>query len=154
MEYVPHTDDDIAKALLAIGVERIEDLFADLPEELRNPVLDIPAGMDEVELLDHLRHLAAKNDVASPSFLGGGVRSHFIPSVTPHLALQGEFVTAYTPYQPEVSQGILQATFEYQTMMSELTGLPVSNASMYDGATAVAEAALLALRHTKRSRSS
>ena len=151
MEYVPHTDDDIAKALLAIGVERIEDLFADLPEELRNPVLDIPAGMDEVELLDHLRHLAAKNDVASPSFLGGGVRSHFIPSVTPHLALQGEFVTAYTPYQPEVSQGILQATFEYQTMMSELTGLPVSNASMYDGATAVAEAALLALRHTKRS---
>src|SRR5690606_3825914 len=112
----------------------------------------LPPGMDEAALLDHLRALAEKNQTRGPDFLGGGIRRHFIPSVTPHLALQSEFVTAYTPYQPEVSQGVLQATFEYQTMMCELTGLDVSNASMYDGASATAEAALLAVRHTGRDR--
>src|SRR5690606_13397896 len=95
---------------------------------------------------DHVRRLAARNETRGPDFLGGGVRRHFIPSVTPHLALQSEFVTAYTPYQPEVSQGILQATFEYHTMMCELTGLDVSNAPT------PAEAALLAVRHTRRER--
>src|SRR5690554_7999717 len=112
----------------------------------------MPLGMDEATLLDHMRSLAAKNRSAGADFLGGGVRRHFMPSVTSHLAMQSEFVTAYTPYQPEVSQGILQATFEYQTMMCELTGLDVSNASMYDGASAAAEAALLAVRHTRRER--
>ncbi len=150
MNYVPHTPEDIRRALLAIGVEGVDELFADLPQSLQKPELDIPEGLDEVSLLRHLRGLAAKNKAPKATFLGGGLRQHFIPSVTPHLAMQGEFVTAYTPYQPEVSQGMLQATFEYQTMMSELTGLPVSNASMYDGASAVAEAALLAVRQTGR----
>jgi glycine dehydrogenase subunit 1 len=152
VHYHPHTPDDERRALAAIGVGSIDELFADLPAELRDPQLDLPAGMDEEALLDHLRALAAKNGARGPDFLGGGVRRHFIPSVTPHLALQSEFVTAYTPYQPEVSQGILQATFEYQTMMCELTGLDVSNASMYDGASATAEAALLAVRQTGRDR--
>jgi len=135
-----------------IGVGSIDELFADLPEALRDPEIDVAPGMNEAELLAHLRELAAKNQAGGPDFLGGGMRRHFMPSVTAHLAMQSEFVTAYTPYQPEVAQGILQATFEYQTMMSELTGLPVSNASMYDGATAVAEAALLAARQTGRER--
>lgn len=152
MNYLPHTEEDITRALELIGVETLDDLFADIPKALRKPELDIPAGMDEVSLMRHLRELAAKNKPGVASFLGGGVRQHFIPSVTPHLAMQSEFVTAYTPYQAEVAQGLLQATFEYQTIMSELTGLPVSNASMYDGATSVAEAALLAMRHSGRSK--
>ncbi len=150
MNYLPHTAEDLERALSVIGVASVDALFADLPESLQKPELDIPEGLDEVSLLRHLRALAAKNRVPQATFLGGGLRQHFIPSVTPHLAMQSEFVTAYTPYQPEVSQGILQATFEYQTTMSELTGLPVSNASMYDGASAVAEAALLAVRQTGR----
>lgn len=150
MNYLPHTPEDLERALATIGVDSIDDLFADLPKSLKIPELDIPEGLDEVSLLRHLRSLAAKNKVPQATFLGGGLQEHFIPSVTPHLAMQSEFVTAYTPYQPEVSQGMLQATFEYQTMMSELTGLPVSNASMYDGASAVAEAALLAVRQTGR----
>jgi len=148
--YVPHTDDDVRRALAAIGVDRVDDLFADVPAEILDPPLDLPAPMDEVTLLAHLDALAARDQQAVPTFLGGGVRRHFIPAVTPRLALQGEFVTAYTPYQAEVSQGVLQSTFEFQTMMSELTGLPNSNASMYDGASAVAEAALLAVRQTHR----
>jgi glycine dehydrogenase subunit 1 len=152
LNYLPHTKEDVARALEAIGVDNLDALFRDIPQALRRPDMDIPEGLDEVSLLRHLRELATKNDTTGPQFLGGGIRQHFIPSVTPHLAMQSEFVTAYTPYQPEVSQGILQATFEYQTMMTELTSLPVSNASMYDGASAVAEAALLAMRHTRRSR--
>ena len=152
MHYHPHTEADVRRALEAIGVASIDDLFNDLPSRLRNPPIDLAAGMDESTLLDHLRELAAKNVTTGADFLGGGVQRHFLPSVTPHLALQSEFVTSYTPYQPEVAQGILQATFEYQTIMSELTGLPVSNASMYDGASATAEAALLAVRQTGRER--
>ena len=152
MNYLPHTDADVRRALSVIGVGSVDELFADLPAELQKPELDLPEGLDEVSLVRHLKGLAAKNKPSQANFLGGGLRQHFIPAVTPHLALQSEFVTAYTPYQPEVSQGILQATFEYQTMMSELTGLPVANASMYDGASAVAEAALLAVRQTGRGR--
>lgn len=152
MRYTPHTDEDVRHALDVIGVSSVEDLFEGVADALTTPEMDLPEALHEVALLDHMRRLAARNDSASPNFLGGGVRRHFIPSVTKHLAMQSEFVTAYTPYQPEVSQGILQATFEYQTMMSELTGLPVSNASMYDGASAVAEAGLLAVRATGRER--
>lgn len=152
LEYIPHTREDIARALSAIGIDHTDELFRDIPEALLDPSIDLPEAMNEVALLRHLRGLAAKNRATGPNFLGGGVRRHFIPTVTPHLAMQSEFVTSYTPYQAEVAQGMLQATFEYQTMMAELTALPVSNASMYDGATAVAEAALVALRHTGRNR--
>jgi glycine dehydrogenase subunit 1 len=148
--YVPHTDEDVRRALAAIGVDGVDDLFVDVPAEILDPPLDLPAPMDEVTLLAHLDALAALDQQAVPTFLGGGVRRHFIPAVTPRLAMQGEFVTAYTPYQAEVAQGVLQSTFEFQTMMSELTGLPIANASMYDGASAVAEAALLAVRQTRR----
>ena len=150
MPYVPHTDDDVRRALAAIGVDDVDDLFVDVPAEILDPPLDLPAPMDEVTLLAHLDALAARDQQAVPTFLGGGVRRHFIPAVTPRLAMQGEFVTAYTPYQAEVAQGVLQSTFEFQTMMSELTGLPIANASMSDGASAVAEAALLAVRQTRR----
>ena len=152
MAYTPHTDDDVRRALTTIGVDDVQALFASVPAELRDPSLSLAEPMDEVRLLDHLRDLADADASRGPNFLGGGVRRHFIPAVTRHLTFQSEFVTAYTPYQAEVSQGMLQATFEYQTIMSELTGLPVSNASMYDGASAVAEAALLAMRTTRRER--
>lgn len=151
MNYTPHTPEEIRRALERVGAESLDDLFEAVPAELRDPPITLPPAMDEVSLLRHLRGLAARNEPPS-SLLGGGARSHFIPTVTPHLALQSEFVTSYTPYQPEVAQGILQATFEYQTIMAELTALDVSNASMYDGATAAAEAALLAVRHTDRER--
>ena len=150
MPYVPHTAEDVRRALDAIGVDHVDDLFRDVPHALLDPELDLPPALDEVGVLAHLDALAARDQKGVPTFLGGGVRRHFLPAVTPRLAFQSEFVTAYTPYQPEVAQGVLQATFEYQTMMSELTGLPHSNASMYDGATAVAEAALLAVRQTRR----
>lgn len=151
MNYTPHTEEDIARALELIGAPSVDSLFDDIPDELLDPPIDLPAGLDETSLLQRIAALSASNSPAS-TLIGGGVSKHFIPAVTQHLAMQSEFVTAYTPYQPEVSQGILQATFEYQTMMSELTGLPVSNASMYDGASAVAEAALMAARHTDRDR--
>ena len=151
MNYTPHTEEDIERALRTVGAPSVDALFSQIPDELLDPEIDLPSGLDEVALLARLRELASRN--SSPStLLGGGLKKHFIPSVAKHLAFQSEFVTAYTPYQPEVSQGILQATFEYQTLMSELTGLPVSNASMYDGASAVAEAALLAVRQTGRQR--
>lgn len=152
MPYLPHTEEDVRRALEAIGVASVEALFDDLPASLRDPGIDLPPAMDETALLEHLRALAARDRTGGPDFLGGGMQRHFIPTVTPHLALQSEFVTAYTPYQPEVAQGVLQATFEFQTVMAELTGLAVSNASMYDGATAAAEAALLAVRQTRRER--
>lgn len=152
MPYVPHTDEDVQRALAAVGLESTDELFGDVPAALRDPTIELPAPLDEASLLRRVAALAERDLTAGPDFLGGGVRSHFIPSVTPQLAFQSEFVTAYTPYQPEVAQGVLQATFEFQSMMCELTGLDVANASMYDGASAVAEAALLAVRQTKRER--
>jgi glycine dehydrogenase subunit 1 len=150
MKYTPHTPEDIAQALAVIGVASVDDLFADLPRDLVNPRIDIPAGLDEAGLIAHMQTLAAQSNVTGPNFLGGGMVKRFIPSAVNALTFQSEFVTAYTPYQPEVSQGILQAMFEYQSMITELTALDVSNSSLYDGATAVAEAALLAMRQTNR----
>lgn len=150
MKYTPHTPEDIQYALQTIGVSSVDALFDDLPKSLENPKIDIPAGLDEYGVLEHMKTLAGKNSVDGPNFLGGGMARHFSPSAVNALTFQSEFVTAYTPYQPEVSQGELQAMFEYQSMIAELTGLDASNSSLYDGATAVAEAALLAMRQTNR----
>ncbi|GLV47510.1 putative glycine dehydrogenase (decarboxylating) subunit 1 [Thermus sp. LT1-2-5] len=150
MDYTPHTEAEIQEMLRRVGAESLEDLFRHLPAEILNPPIDLPEPLPEWAVLEALRRLAAQNLPAPKAFLGGGVRSHHVPPVVQALASRGEFLTAYTPYQPEVSQGVLQATFEYQTMIAELTGLEVANASMYDGATALAEGVLLALRETGR----
>ena len=154
IDYIPHTDEDRQAMMAAIGIRSIEELFADIPEPLRlRRPLDLPPPLSEPELVAHLEELAAANGAASMvCFLGGGVYDHFVPSVVPYLAGRGEFATAYTPYQPEVSQGTLRAIFEFQTMIAELTGLDVANASMYDGATALTEAALMAVNVARRER--
>jgi glycine dehydrogenase subunit 1 len=149
--YIPHTALDIDHILKAIGVGSVEELVKGLPEGSRvRGGLDLPKGISEQELKGLLAGLAGKNNVALSSFLGGGAYNHFTPSIVDHLISRSEFFTAYTPYQPEVSQGTLQAVFEYQTLVCQLTSMDVSNASLYDGATAAAEAALMARRITKR----
>jgi glycine dehydrogenase subunit 1 len=135
----------------ACGAKSVDDLFRSIPEPLRlKRALDVPPALDEIALLAEFRRLAAKNDVAHPSFAGAGCYPHHVPPAVDQLLLRGEFFTAYTPYQPEISQGTLQALFEWQTFVCLLTGMDVSNASMYDGATATAEAALMATRLTAR----
>ena len=147
MTYIPHTDAERAEMLARIGVQKIEDLFKSVPEAHRFPQIDLPEPLSELEIMDELRVMAEENDDLQhyPSFLGAGAYHHFIPSVVNHIIGRSEFYTAYTPYQPEVSQGTLQSIFEYQTMICDLTGMPVSNASHYDGATALAEGVLMAL---------
>jgi glycine dehydrogenase subunit 1 len=151
MNFTPHTPDQIREMLDAIGVGSVAELFAPIPQPLRAKSFDLPPGISEFEMLDRLRELAARNADVVP-FVGGGVYDHLIPSAVDHLAGRSEFYTAYTPYQPECSQGSLQALFEYQTAICRLTGLDVSNASLYDGGTALAEGALMALRVTDRKR--
>lgn len=155
MRYIPHTDEDIHQMLDAVGVTSIRELFKDIPDALylQEP-LPIPEGLDEHALLKHMAHLAGQNaDTGSYlSFLGAGAYDHFIPSIVPTLISRGEFLSAYTPYQPEASQGLLQSIFEFQTMVCELTGMEVANASMYDAATALAESALMACQITGRPR--
>jgi len=150
--YCPHTPQEIREMLDAIGVSSIEELFAPIPAELRAKTFNLPAGMSEFEALARMQELAADNRGDLTLFVGGGMYDHLIPAVVDHLAGRAEFYTAYTPYQPECSQGTLQALFEYQTAICRLTGLDVSNASLYDGATALAEAALMAMRATNRSK--
>ncbi len=137
--------------LAAVGAETLEDLFRSIPEglRLRRP-LDVPRALDEIALFAEMRRLAARNETDHPPFVGAGAYPHHVPPVVDQLLLRGEFFTAYTPYQPEVSQGTLQALFEWQTFVCLLTGLDVANASMYDGASATAEAALMAARVTDR----
>ena len=151
MDYVQITPRQRDEMLKAVGANSIDDLLKQVPDELRlaRP-LDLPAGMDELSLRHHLSDLAGQNQSASQKtcFLGAGVYDHFIPTVVDHLAMKGEFLTAYTPYQAEASQGSLQAFFEFQTMVCQLTGMDVANASLYEGATALAEAALMALNVT------
>ncbi len=145
--YIPNTHTDIQEMLEKIGVSSIEDLFVDIPKEVRvNGNLDLPEPMWEAQLLAHMEGLADKNETIKQNtcFLGAGAYDHHIPSVVGHIVSRSEFYTSYTPYQPEVSQGTLQAMFEYQTMICELTGMHAANASMYDGATALAEAAKMA----------
>jgi glycine dehydrogenase subunit 1 len=151
--YVPNTPDDRKAMLAAIGISSVEDLFAPVPAELRlKRPLDIPPAMPEMELQQHIAALAAKNKAAGDlvCFLGGGAYDHFIPSVVDAVAGRGEFYTAYTPYQAEASQGTLQAVFEYQTLMCQLAGLPVANASLYEGGSSVAEAVFMAMGITER----
>ena len=153
MRYIPNTDADCRAMLQAIGVRSVEELFADVPPAVRlKRPLKIPPAMAESDVARHLRSLAAKNADADryAMFLGAGCYNHFSPAVVNHLVLRGEFLTPYTPYQPEVSQGTLQALFEYQTLVCLLTGMEVSNASMYEGASATAEAVLMAHRVTGR----
>jgi glycine dehydrogenase subunit 1 len=155
MRYIPHTEADVQQMLEAIGVASLEDLFANIPEKQRlERALQLPRATSEQELLAELGALAAGNANAETHdwFLGAGTYAHFVPSAVDALASRPEFYTAYTPYQAEISQGTLQAIFEWQTMICGLTGLDVANASMYDGASATAEAALMAMRTTRRSR--
>ena len=146
MAYIPHSKADVERMLDAVGVARIEDLFHDVPESVRFPELDLPDGLSQMETAWFLENL--NNDTfpggKTAMFLGAGTYNHYIPPVVSHIILRGEFLTAYTPYQPEVSQGTLQAIFEYQSMIVQLTGMEVSNASHYDGATSLAEAAIMA----------
>jgi len=154
MTYVPHTDKERADMLAAIGVERIEDLFCDVPKRARFPKLTLPRALSEMEVAVEMRALAARNaDLQRHDcFLGAGTYNHFVPSTVDYVLQRSEFYTAYTPYQPEASQGMLQAMFEYQSMICRLTGMEVSNASHYDGATSLAEAVLLALNATEGKR--
>jgi glycine dehydrogenase subunit 1 len=151
LRYHPHTPEDVQAMLAAIGAESLDALFRSIPERLRlSRPLDLPPAADEITLFAELRALAGRNDTAHPPFVGAGCYAHHVPPVVDQLLLRGEFFTAYTPYQPEISQGTLQALFEWQTFVCLLTGMDVSNASMYDGATATAEAALMATRATGR----
>ncbi|HEU4386134.1 MAG TPA: aminomethyl-transferring glycine dehydrogenase subunit GcvPA [Anaeromyxobacteraceae bacterium] len=153
MRYHPHTPDDVRAMLEAVGMKSLDELFRSVPEPLRlRRPLDVPPAADEIALLAEFRAMAAKNRVEHPPFLGAGCYPHHVPPAVDQLVLRGEFFTAYTPYQPEISQGTLQALFEWQTFVCLLTGMDVSNASMYDGATATAEAALMATRLTGRKR--
>lgn len=147
MGYVPHTERERSEMLAAIGVSRMEDLFGDVPAAFRFPALKLPLPASELEILREMQRLATRNVAVDPasSFLGAGTYHHFRPASVDYVLSRGEFYTSYTQYQPEVSQGFLQALFEYQSMICRLTGMEVSNASHYDGATALAEAVLLAL---------
>jgi len=146
MPYIPHSDEDRNAMLAAIGIRSIEELFEDVPQHARFPELDLPPALSEMEARWELETLAGANFTTGdgPCFLGAGACRHFVPAVVDAVLSRGEFYTAYTPYQPEISQGTLQAIFEYQTMICALTRMEVSNASHYDGATATAEAVITA----------
>ncbi|WP_339173548.1 aminomethyl-transferring glycine dehydrogenase subunit GcvPA [Anoxybacillus sp. FSL W8-1294] len=151
--YLPMTEEDKQQMLQTIGVQSIDELFSDIPESVRfQGEYNIKPAKSEPELMKELMALAEKNaDMKThTSFLGAGVYDHYIPTIVDHVISRSEFYTAYTPYQPEISQGELQAIFEFQTMICELTGMDVANSSMYDGGTALAEAALLSAAHTKK----
>ena len=152
MTYSPHTDADRARMLEAVGVGSVEDLFADIPASVRASAWDMPPPLAEQEVRAELARLAGRNRIPEVSFLGAGVYRHLVPSVVGEVIGRPEFATAYTPYQPEVSQGTLQSIYEFQSLICELTGMEVATASHYDGATATAEAALMACRLTRRSR--
>ena len=154
MPYVLNTTADQQAMLAAIGAQSLDELFQMVPADLRlNRLLDLPPALTEIELTAHLSQLAAKNIAAGQRvcFLGGGSYDHFIPAAVDAIASRGEFYTSYTPYQPEVSQGNLQVFFEYQTMITRLTGMEVSNASLYDGGSAAAEAVMMCVAATGRS---
>src|SRR5947208_12190824 len=150
MAYAPHTPADRDAMLAAVGVESVDDLFADIPNAVRARSFEVPAPLTEQEVRRELTRLAGRNRIAEVSFLGAGAYRHLVPAAVMEVIGRSEFATAYTPYQPEVSQGTLQSIYEFQTLVCELTGMEVASASHYDGATATAEAALMACRLTHR----
>ncbi len=135
MDYCPHTTDDIAQMQAAIGITSIDELFADIPEKFRlQKMPDVPSALSEQETVALMQSIGKRNQLPHLTLTGAGAYAHFIPAVVSHLVGRAEFYTAYTPYQAEISQGILQAIYEYQTMIAHLTGTEIANASMYDGA--------------------
>jgi len=153
MPFIPHTEEDVRDMLATIGVDSIDTLFEEIPPELRASGLDaIPEGINEMQI-GHLMSERAAQDVRTLCFAGAGAYEHHIPAAVWEIATRGEFYSAYTPYQAEASQGTLQLLYEYQTMMTRLTGMDVSNASLYDGASALAEAVLMAVRANRKSKS-
>lgn len=153
MRYLPLTDADRSEMLARIGVASIDELFTDIPERMRMKApADLPRAKGELEVERHLGAMAARNVPASsvPFFIGAGAYKHHVPATVDHLIQRSEFLTSYTPYQPEIAQGTLQYLFEFQTQVAMLTGMEVANASMYDGSTATAEAVLMAHRVTRR----
>jgi len=152
MAFIPHTDADRADMLAAIGVDSLDALFDDIPPELRCPGLDLPQGLSEQDTLAAMDQLASRNATDLTLFLGGGFYDHYTPAAVDAIIHRSEFYTAYTPYQPEASQGTLQAIYEYQSALCRLTEMEVANASLYDGGTALYEAVMMALRVTGRNR--
>jgi glycine dehydrogenase subunit 1 len=153
MDYCPHTPDDIKQMQASIGISRIDELFADIPQKFRlKQIPDIPAALSEHQTMTVMSELASKNKLPQFTLTGAGAYHHFIPAVVGHIVGRAEFYTAYTPYQAEISQGILQAIYEYQTMIAHLTGTEIANASMYDGASAMAEAAVLCAKMSNRTK--
>lgn len=152
MTFNPHTAEDRAEMLEVIGVDTVEELFAPVPEAVRFPALDLPRRLTEMEAAARLGALADRNVVPAPEdiYLGAGSYQHYVPATVGQILSRGEFYTAYTPYQPEVAQGTLQVIYEFQSMVAELLGMEVANASMYDGATAMAEGALIAVSSSKK----
>lgn len=147
MSYISLTDDDRKKMLAAIGAASVDELFPDIPESIKiDNIQELPAPLSEIEISGLIDSLENKNCIYHESFLGAGAYNHYIPAVVDEISSRSEFYTAYTPYQPEVSQGTLAAIFEFQTMMSRLTGMDLTNASMYDGATALAESVAMSIR--------
>jgi glycine dehydrogenase subunit 1 len=147
--YTPHTEQDVKSMLDSIGVGSIEELFSPIPKELRVKSFNLSPGLPEFDALNKMQSLSGRNNTQDVQFMGGGFYDHFIPATVDALASRGDFYTAYTPYQPEASQGTLQALYEYQTSVCNLFGMDVSNASLYDGGTALAEAVLMAFRATR-----
>ncbi len=147
MTYIPHSPTERDEMLATIGIKSLEDLFESVPVKFRFPKLDLPAALTEMEAAAELGEISFGNENIQTdlvSFLGAGAYNHYIPAAVDHILQRGEYYTAYTPYQPEISQGTLQVIFEYQSLLAALTGMEVSNASHYDGATAVAEAVNMA----------
>ncbi|MFM9107271.1 MAG: glycine dehydrogenase, partial [Chloroflexota bacterium] len=154
MTFNPHTAEDRAAMLAAAGVASVDEFFAPIPERVRFPDLQLPRQLTEMEAVNRMQELAARNIAPAPgkTFLGAGSYQHFVPATVNQIISRGEYYTAYTPYQPEVAQGTLQTIYEFQTMVAGLLGTEVANASMYDGATALAEGALVTVSSSKKKR--
>src|SRR6059036_3899531 len=151
MRYIPNSQADRQRMLAEIGVDSMDQLFSGIPEKLRlRRLLDLPKALSEPELLEYFRKRASKNEIDSALFIGAGIYRHFIPIIIDALISRSEFYTAYTPYQAEIAQGTLQAIFEFQTYIAQLTGMEVANASLYDGSTGLAEAVLMGQRITRK----